>query len=159
MHQAYTFYYKLVKVIKNVCINLQLYVNVMVRGDASNESDASIIHFEDAFATASHVASGLAEAAALLVPRPHCKQQLDNFDVVLATWAHLLLVLLRTAHAQQELEATESLAAPVLAKLDPRTQRGDSTLHLAASSSSTLKGGGLVDDDAHPLFPSVEVSI
>jgi len=138
----------------------QLYINVMVRlaAEDMDAADQASVRFEDVFTTASHVAGGLAEANELLAQMPKCKNQLDNFDVVLATWAHLLLVLLRSASTQSETEAAESLAAPALARLDPQSQRGESLLHLAASSSSTLKGGGLVDDDQHQLFPSPEVT-
>ena len=56
--------------------------------------------------TALHLNSGIFHALDLLSIRPQCKAQLDNFDIVLATWVHLVHILLKIAQTEQQLSET-----------------------------------------------------
>ena len=56
--------------------------------------------------TALHLNSGIFHALDLLSLRPQCKAQLDNFDIVLATWVHLVHILLKIAQTEQQLSET-----------------------------------------------------
>ena len=68
--------------------NLNVYIMVKVRN------------------TALHLNSGIFHALDLLSVRPQCKAQLDNFDIVLATWVHLVHILLKIAQTEQQLSET-----------------------------------------------------
>ncbi len=131
---------------------VQLYINIMVRGGIGG------IDFADVFNTAAHVNAGIGEAADLLRARPVCKAQADNFDIVLTTWVHLVLILLRTAVTDEDRAATFALVHPILRSRPATMQSGDTPLHLAVSSSSTLKSNSFLDEDAYPLFPSANVA-
>ena len=130
---------------------VQLYVNILMRDSLST------INFEDVFMTTQHVNGGISLAMELLELRPECKAQLDNFDIVLTTWVHLIFILLRSAKSKGDLRAIFRLVQPIL-ELNPRTQEGDSLLHLAVSSSYSLKSNCFLDDDSYPLFPNPEVA-
>ena len=130
---------------------VQLYVNILMRDSLST------INFEDVFMTTQHVNGGISVAMDLLQLRPECKAQLDNFDIVLTTWVHLIFILLRVAESKSNLRSIFRLVQPIL-DLNPKTQEGDSLLHLAVSSSATLKSNCFLDDDSYPLFPSPEVA-
>ena len=53
--------------------------------------------------TALHLNCGILHALDLLGVRPQCKAQLDNFDIVLATWVHLVHILLKIARTEEQL--------------------------------------------------------
>ncbi|TRY78259.1 hypothetical protein TCAL_11693 [Tigriopus californicus] len=130
---------------------VQLYINIMMRDSFSS------IDFSDVYITADHVNSGIIGAVGLLSVRPVYKAQVDNFDIVLTTWAHLILILLKAARSHQQMQAIFYMVDPVL-KLNPLTSQGDTLLHLAVSSSSTLKSNSFLDDDSFSLFPSIDVA-
>ena len=133
---------------------VQLYVNVMMR----NECPLDAVDFKDVSDTTRYVNGGISEAFELLKVLPECKAQLDNFDIVLTTWIHLIVIMLKLAqNEEQKMCEVYSLVKPIL-KLRPKTQSGESCLHLAVSSSSTLKSNSFLDEDAYPLFPSVELA-
>ena len=102
------------------------------------------------------------------------KAHLDNFDVVLTSWIHLLHILLRLARSQEELEAVYKIVDDVL-NVNPISQHGDTLLHLAVASSSMLKSNSFLDGGVEgqdvdrlagqpenvlrpPLFPSESVA-
>eukprot|EP00095_Tigriopus_kingsejongensis_P006985 snap_masked-scaffold430_size173499-processed-gene-0.1 protein:Tk06985 transcript:snap_masked-scaffold430_size173499-processed-gene-0.1-mRNA-1 annotation:"hypothetical protein TcasGA2_TC010662" len=130
---------------------VQLYINIMMRDSFSS------IDFSDVYITADHVNNGIIASVGLLTERPICKPQMDNFDIVLTTWSHLILILLKAARSHREMQAIFYMVDPVL-KLNPLTSYGDTLLHLAVSSSSTLKSNSFLDDDTYSLFPSIEVA-
>lgn len=135
---------------------VQLFVNVMMRQSAG-EVEPGEVSFADVCDTARHVNSGICDALDLLRIRPVCKAQLDNFDIVLATWVHLVYILMRIAETEDELETTFNLVNPIL-KRGPVTLTGDSLLHLSVSSSATLKASSFMEDDALSLFPNATVA-
>ncbi len=48
------------------------------------------ISFSDVANTTSLINNGLNEAIDLIKVKPVCKAQVDNFDIVLTTWIHLV---------------------------------------------------------------------
>ncbi len=152
---------------------VQLYANVLLRQRVMT-SAATIgetdIRFQDVLRTARLIGEGLPEAVSLLAVRPMCKAQRENFDIVLTTWVHLVLILLRLADSDggeddnnPRLASVRSEVTPVL-RLKPSTQYGDSPLHLAVSSSATLRSKSFLDEDdssssLSPLFPSRRLAL
>ncbi len=136
----------------------QLYMGIMV------ERGLSAVDLDDVMVTTAHFNEGLAVADNLLAARPVCKPQCDNYDIVLTTWIHLVLIMLKASAAREEngddevLSRIFSLVLPVLRSRPTTHQSGDSLLHLAVSSSSTLKGNSYLDERALPVFPSAEVA-
>ena len=63
-----------------------------------------------------HLNSGIFHALDLLSVRPQCKAQLDNFDIVLATWVHLVHILLKIAQTEQQLSETFQGAVLIVLK-------------------------------------------
>ncbi|QQP41437.1 Fem-1A [Caligus rogercresseyi] len=141
---------------------VQLYVNILkdiftssgtqdVVADLRKDSDVS---FEDVLKTTEFINQGLLEALQLLEIQPVFKVQFDNLDIILTSWIHLIHILLSMALTHEENCRVYGLVKEVMS-LDPRTSHGgDSLLHLAVSSSSTLKSNSFLDEDSHPLFPS-----
>ena len=99
---------------------------------------------------------------------------MDNFDVILTSWVHLLHILLRLARSQHEMEVVYRLVDEIL-KINPISQHGDTLLHLAVASSSMLKSNSFLDGGVEgldadrltgqdecvlrpPLFPSESVA-
>ncbi len=135
---------------------VQLYVNVLMRETAGDVGPGEVT-FTEVRCTAEHVNAGIRDALRLLRVRPVCKAQLDNFDIVLATWVHLVYILLRIAETEQELSDAYGLVNPILESA-PETQSGDSLLHLSVSSSATLRTSSFVEDDSLSLFPNATVA-
>jgi ankyrin repeat protein len=67
------------------------------------------------------------------------------------------MVMIKMASSGEDYAKVFALVEPVL-KLRPRTQGGETILHLAVSSSSTLKSRNFMDDDSFALFPSADVA-
>lgn len=88
--------------------------------------------------------------------------QLDNFDIVLTTWIHLVHILLQLAESPEHMTAILEEVLPLL-KMNAKTHKtGDTLLHLAVSSSSTLHSNSFLDGDSDStsmfVFPSLEVT-
>ena len=142
---------------------VQLYVNIMFRYiNNPNPFDNGPPQFDDILKTAHYISSGIDTALQLLKLQPTCQSQLDIFDIVLNTWIHLIHILLQLAETEAQLSQIFMQVMPMLQK-EVRTHRaGDSLLHLAVSSSSTLHSNSFLDGDGssrpHNVFPSFEVT-
>jgi hypothetical protein len=74
---------------------VQLYINIMLRHN--DPFDPNPLTFDDVLTTTKCMRSGMSLALDLLTTRPQCKAQLDNFDIVLTAWVHLVHILLQLA--------------------------------------------------------------
>ena len=70
--------------------------------------------------TALHLNSGIFRALDLLSIQPQCKARLDNFDIVLSTWVHLVHILLKIAQTEQQLSETFQGGGGCLKKYIPK---------------------------------------
>ena len=102
-------------------------------------------------------------ALELLDIRPVCQSQLDNFDIVLTTWIHVIHILLQLAESEEDLCQIFHEVCPMLKQNIKMHKTGDSLLHLAVSSSSTLHSNSFLDGDNESstslaVFPSAPVT-
>ena len=140
---------------------VQIFVNMVFRGSLFNgnnndeneegEKKEYPVRFEDVLATADHLNSGIINAVGLLSFKPQCQVQAANFDGVMITWLHLLLILLKMAKTDWEKKQVNAVVGPIL-RLNPRNQHGENVLHLS------VKSVVMEEVDPLPLFPNVEVT-
>ena len=128
---------------------VQLYVNIMFRfiNNPNPFEQESPLKFDDILTTSSYIRSGIDTAIELLKLQPTCQSQLDNFDIVLTTWIHLVHILLQLAETEVQKTATFEEVMPMLHKNVKTHKTGDSLLHLAVSSASTLHSNSFLDGD------------
>ena len=148
---------------------VQLYINILSKTTVGEEGPLPI-SFNDALVTATHLNRGMREAKGLLAQQPQFQSHLDNFDVVLTSWIHLVHIMLRLADTYEEKKLVFEVVDGALST-NPVTQHGDTVLHLAVASSSTLKSNSFLDGELEndrlngenegpetilktPLFPS-----
>nr|XP_040574657.1 protein fem-1 homolog C-like [Lepeophtheirus salmonis] len=145
---------------------VQLYVNILrsvFRSDNENMSMSEIreeceVSFKDVLSTTIFINEGLVKALQLLKVNPVFQVQLDNLDIILTSWIHLIHILLKMAISEEEMRQIYLIVKEVLS-IDPKTSNGgDSVFHLAVSSSSTLKSNSFLDEENAPLFPSLELT-
>ena len=118
---------------------VQLYINIQARYlNNSDPYDENPLKFEDVLTTTRYLKSGMEQASELLDLKPQYQSQLDNFDIVLTTWIHLIHILLQLAETPEHMTLVLEEVLPLL-KMHAKTQKtGDTLLHLAVSSTSTL---------------------
>ena len=127
---------------------VQLYINILARFlNNPDPYDENPLKFEDVLTTTRYLKSGVAYALELLQDKPQHQAQLDNFDIVLTTWIHLIHILLQLAETPEHMTQVLEEVLPLL-KIHARTQKtGDTLLHLAVSSTSTLHSNSFLDGD------------
>merc|ERR1719433_261219 len=115
---------------------VQLYINIQARYlNNSDPYDENPLKFEDVLTTTRYLKSGMEQASQLLDLKPQYQSQLDNFDIVLTTWIHLIHILLQLAETPEHMTLVLEEVLPLL-KMHARTQKtGDTLLHLAVSST------------------------
>lgn len=142
---------------------VQLYINVVGRTSVSEDSEDhsdTPVTFTDVLTTAHHLNEGMEEALGLLEARPAFLVQANNFDIILTAWIHTVHMLLKLASSTEEHYEVLKVVMPVL-KMDPVTSlQGDGLLHLAVSSTSTLRSNSFLDGDesVQGMFPSLPVA-
>lgn len=142
---------------------VQLYVNIMFRYlNNPNPFEDGPLRFEDILATSKYIRSGIETALNLLKLQPICQSQKDNFDIVLTTWIHILHILLQLAESELQMTSIFQEVMPMLKHDVKMHKTGDSLLHLAVSSASTLHSNSFLDGDASSpnlnIFPSPPVT-
>ena len=156
---------------------VQLYINILVKvpavPDDPGDQEKMPLTFEDVLVTAKHLNRGMKESKELLAVHPQSQSHLDNFDVVLTSWIHLIHILLRLANTYDHKKMVFQVVDDALST-NPVTQAGDTVLHLAVASSSMLKSNSFLDGELEndrlngenvpqnvlttPLFPSEPVT-
>jgi len=143
---------------------IQLFLNILIRDQNKNLE----LSFQDVVTTTKYVTAGLRQAQGLIETivdgvdgeeaqvRPQFQTQLDNYDLVLQSWLHLLYILLRLARDYQQ-KCEIFVLVKHFKKLCPRAQSGDSILHLAVAATSAVRSHSFLEDDSINLFPSPEV--
>ena len=128
------------------------------------EQESAPLKFDDILTTSSYIRSGIDTAMELLKLQPTCQSQLDSFDIVVTTWIHLVHILLQLAETELQMSATFDEVMPMLQKNVKTHKTGDSLLHLAVSSASTLHSNSFLDGDGDStssnlsIFPSPKVT-
>jgi len=144
---------------------VQLYVNILIRHMTNPnpfESEPPL-KFDDILTTSGYIRAGIDTAMELLKVKPTCQKQLDSFDIILTTWIHLVHILLQLAETEFQKTATFEEVMPMLQKNVKTHKTGDSLLHLAVSSASTLHSNSFLDGDGETssnltVFPSPKVT-
>jgi len=161
---------------------IQLFLNILIR----DQNQKAELQFSDVVTTTKYVTAGLKQAQGLIEAiddegeeestgergdinrspsssagkagqvRPQFQTQLDNYDLVLQSWLHLLYLLLRLATDFQQRSEIFVLVKH-FKRLSPRAQNGDSILHLAVAATSAVRSNSFLDDESISLFPSAQV--
>ena len=130
---------------------VQLYVNIMFRymnnPDNRTQTDENPLRFEDILKTSQYIRSGIDDALKLLQVQPICQSQLDNFDIVLMTWIHIVHILLQLADTEEEIALVFQEVMPMLSKDVKTNKGGDSLLHLSVNSAATLHSNSFLDGE------------
>ena len=105
---------------------VQLYVNILFRfmNNPNPFEQESPLKFDDILKTSSYIRSGIDTAIELLKVKPTCQSQLDNFDIVLTTWIHLVHILLQLAETGKD---------------SKHLHLGSHSLHISATLSATMR--------------------
>jgi len=130
---------------------IQLFINILLREQVKDD-----LQFSDVVNTTKYINAGLEHSIALLNICPQYKTQVENFDLILQSWMHLVYLLLRLSKSYEERREIFHLVKHVKS-IDPRAQNEDSILHLAVSASSSVKSNSFLDDESIEIFPNHEV--
>eukprot|EP00092_Neocalanus_flemingeri_P030503 GFUD01033118.1.p1 GENE.GFUD01033118.1~~GFUD01033118.1.p1 ORF type:complete len:651 (+),score=133.69 GFUD01033118.1:226-2178(+) len=130
---------------------IQLFINILLREQVKDD-----LQFCDVVNTTKYINAGLEHSLTLLSICPQYKTQIDNFDLILQSWMHLVYLLLHLSKSYEERREIFQLVNHVK-RIDPRAQNNDSILHMAVSSNSSVKSNSFLDDESIEIFPNQDV--
>jgi hypothetical protein len=130
---------------------IQLFINILLREQVKDD-----LQFCDVVNTTKYINAGLAQSMALLNIFPQYKTQIENFDLILQSWMHLVYLLLHLAKGYEDRREIYHLVSDIK-RMNPRTENNDSILHLAVSANSAVRSNSFLDDESIEIFPSTEV--
>ena len=127
---------------------VQLYVNIMIRfvNNPMEAGETNPLRFEDILKTSQYIRNGIDDALKLLQVQPICQSHLDNFDIVLSTWIHIVHILLQLAETEGQLALVFQEVLPMLKKDVKTNKSGDSLLHLSVNTT-TLQSNSFMDSE------------
>ncbi|XP_023322386.1 protein fem-1 homolog C isoform X2 [Eurytemora carolleeae] len=132
---------------------IQLFMNIYLK--EANESSKDL-HFKDVANTTRCLNTGLKAAQSLVHVIPQFKSQLENWDLVLNSWLHLVFLLLKLV--QNDDDRRELFNIVKNAKnTGIISSNGDTLLHLAVSSTSAVRQNNYIEDENYYLFPNYDV--
>jgi len=130
---------------------IQLFINILLREQVKDG-----LQFCDVVNTTKYINAGLEQSIALLNICPQYQTQLENFDLILQSWMHLVYLLLHLSKSFEERREIFQLVNHIK-RIDPRAQNNDSILHLAVSANSSVKSNSFLDDESIEIFPNTDV--
>jgi len=122
----------------------------------THESNLTELKFSDVIKATRNINTGLAGAVKLVEVRPVFKTQVDNLDMVLHSWIHLVYLLLKLAESEDDRREIFHIVHHTK-KLGVVSSDGDSLLHLAVNSTPALSSTSFHDLDNQSLFPNPAV--
>jgi len=133
---------------------IQLFMNIYLK--ETHESNIKDLKFRDVIMATRSINDGLVPAVELVGVVPHFKTQIDNLDMVLHSWIHLVFLLLKLAETEDDRREIFHIVDRTK-KLGVVSSDGDSLLHLAVNSTPDLRSTSFQDHENHNLFPSADV--
>jgi len=130
---------------------IQLFINILLREQVKED-----LQFSDVINTTKYINAGIEQSIALLNIYPQYKTQMENFDLILQSWMHLVYLLLHLSKGYEERREIFHLVSHIK-RIDPRAQNNDSILHLAVSASSAVRSNSFLDDESIEIFPNQDV--
>jgi len=130
---------------------IQLFINILLREQVKDG-----LQFCDVVNTTKYINAGIEQSMALLSICPQYQTQLENFDLILQSWMHLVYLLLHLSKSFEERREIFQLVNHIK-RIDPRAQNNDSLLHLAVSANSSVKSNSFLDDESIEIFPNTDV--
>ncbi|CAG2058844.1 unnamed protein product [Timema podura] len=112
--------------------------------------------FSDVAATFELLAGQIVDVRHLLEVRPVQKRQQESFDRTLKCIAHLIYLLVETAHTQSQREEVHHMVSKLIRHNVRSASTGDTLLHLCVSCLNTIKSSYFTDEN-QLIFPNLDV--
>ena len=130
---------------------IQFFLDILLREQVKDG-----LQFCDVVNTTKYINAGIDQSMALLSISPQYQTQVENFELILQSWVHLVYLLLHLSKSFAERREIFQLVNHIK-RIDPRAQNNDSLLHLAVSANSSVKSNSFLDDESIEIFPNTDV--